>query len=42
MIKELVNFSETLSEDFKSLGKTPKEGLHILLQVKEGGEINRE
>lgn len=42
MIKELVNFSETLSEDFKSLSKTPKEGLHILLQVKDGGEINRE
>lgn len=40
MIKELVNFSESLSEDFKSLGKTPKEGLHILLQVKEDGEIN--
>jgi len=40
MIKELVNFSESLSVDFKSLGKTPKDGLHILLQVKEDGEIN--
>src|SRR5690625_5195821 len=40
MIKELIDFSQTLSEDFKSLGKTPKEGLHILLQIKENGEIN--
>lgn len=40
MIKELVNFSKSLSEDFKSLGKKPKEGLHILLQAKENGEIN--
>lgn len=35
MIKELVNFSESLSEDFKTLGKKPKDGLHILLQVDE-------
>lgn len=35
MIKELVNFSESLSEDFKSIGKQPKEGLHILLQVND-------
>ena len=40
MIRELVNFSESLSEDFKALGKTPKDGLHILLQIKEGGLIN--
>src|SRR5690554_4168107 len=40
MIKELVNFSESLSEDFKSLGKKPKDGLHILLQIKDDGEIN--
>ncbi|HLS31091.1 MAG TPA: hypothetical protein VK021_09565 [Flavobacteriaceae bacterium] len=40
MIKELIDFSQTLSEDFKSLGKTPKEGLHILLQIKENGELN--
>jgi len=40
MIKELVNFSKSLSEDFKSLGKKTKEGLHILLQAKENGEIN--
>lgn len=35
MIKELVNFSKLLSEDFKALGKTPKEGLHILLKVND-------
>lgn len=40
MIKELVIFSESLSEDFKALEKTPKEGLHILLQIKEDGLIN--
>lgn len=40
MIKELVNFSESLSEDFKSIGKLPKEGLHILLQVKDDGTLN--
>src|SRR5699024_2890299 len=40
MIKELVNFSESLSEDFKSLGKKPKDGLHILLQIKDDAQIN--
>src|SRR5690554_7867109 len=40
MIKELVNFSESLSEDFKAIGKLPKEGLHILLQVKDDGILN--
>lgn len=40
MIKELVNFSQSLNEDFKSLGKEPKEGLHILIQIKENDELN--
>ncbi len=40
MIKELINFSESLSEDFKAIGKLPKEGLHILLQVKDDGTLN--
>lgn len=40
MIKELVNFSESLSEDFKAIGKLPKEGLHILFQVKDDVTLN--
>ncbi len=40
MIKELIYFTDSLSEDFKALGKVPKEGLHILLQFKEDGSIN--
>lgn len=40
MIRELINFSDTLSEDFKSLEKRPKDGLHILLQIKKDGTIN--
>ncbi|MCM4154761.1 hypothetical protein [Gramella sp. AN32] len=39
MLTELINFTGTLSEDFKSLGLNPKEGLHILLQVKDDGSI---
>ncbi len=41
MIKELINFTENLDEEFKNLGSLPKEGLHILLQLKknEDGEI---
>lgn len=39
MIKELVNFSKSLSEDFKAIGKLPKEGLHILLQVNDDGTL---
>lgn len=33
MIKELVNFVATLSEEFKSIGSVPKEGLHVLLKI---------
>lgn len=40
MIRELVDFTKNLSEDFKSLGKKPKTGLHILLHVKESGHID--
>ncbi|WP_313420011.1 hypothetical protein [Sphingobacterium multivorum] len=32
MIKELINFTENLDEEFKNLGSSPKEGLHILLK----------
>lgn len=35
MIKELINFTKTLDEDFKNLGVSPKEGLHIILTTKE-------
>ena len=40
MLTELVNFTKTLSDDFKSMGLLPKEGLHILLQVDDKGNIN--
>ena len=33
MIKELINFTESLDEEFKNLGSSPKEGLHILLKI---------
>lgn len=32
MIRELINFANSLDEDFKNLGSLPKEGLHILLR----------
>lgn len=39
MIKELINFTENLDEEFKNLGSSPKEGLHILMkyQTDESG-----
>ncbi|HMS66549.1 MAG TPA: hypothetical protein PKD18_00335 [Saprospiraceae bacterium] len=41
MLKELVNFTNNLSESFKLEGVKPKEGLHILLQVKnEEGQLS--
>lgn len=40
MITELINFTKDLSEDFKSLGLTPKEGLHIILTVDASGAID--
>ena len=39
MLTELINFTRTLSDDFKELGLSPKEGLHILLQVDDEGNI---
>lgn len=40
MIKELINFTENLDEEFKNLGSCPKEGLHIRVRlfVSESGE----
>ncbi|MEI7586040.1 hypothetical protein, partial [Runella sp.] len=35
MIKELVNFTKNLDEEFKNLGISPREGLHIVLTTKE-------
>lgn len=39
MIKELINFAKNLDEEFKNLGSSPKEGLHILMkyQTDESG-----
>jgi len=40
MIKELINFTSNLDEEFKNLGSTPKEGLHVRMKVvvSESGE----
>lgn len=35
MVNEIVRFMEILDDDFKILGLKPKEGLHILLTLKE-------
>jgi CRISPR-associated protein Csh1 len=42
MIKELINFTDSLEEEFKNLGSLPKEGLHVLIKsiVNEEGEVN--
>lgn len=42
MIKELINFTENLDEEFKNLGSTPKEGLHIRIKflLSESGETS--
>lgn len=42
MIKELINFTESLDEEFKNLGSMPKEGIHILINsiVNEAGEVH--
>lgn len=40
MLTELINFTKSLSDDFKELGLLPKKGLHILLQVDDKGNIN--
>lgn len=33
MIREIVSFTENIDEQFKSLGSSPKEGLHIMLDT---------
>ena len=38
MIQELINFTESLSEEFKAQGTLPKEGLHILLQFQKDAD----
>ncbi len=35
MIKELINFTNSLDSELKAIGMTPKEGLHILLSFEE-------
>lgn len=35
MIKELINFTESLDDELKSLGMKPKEGLHILFKIQK-------
>lgn len=35
MIKEIVQFTKNLDEEFKNLGVKPKEGLHIILRLSE-------
>ncbi len=40
MIKELVNFTQNLNEEFKNLGSSPKEGLHILIRKKTENQIS--
>ncbi|WP_018676649.1 hypothetical protein [Riemerella columbina] len=40
MLRELINYTESLSEEFKSLGLMPKSGLHILVSLKDNGELN--
>jgi CRISPR-associated protein Csh1 len=41
MIKELINFTQNLDEEFKNMGSTPKEGLHIRVKfcINESGEL---
>jgi len=40
MIKELVNFTKNLDEEFKNIGSSPKEGLHILIREKTESQIS--
>jgi len=32
MIRELINFTNSLDDDFKTLGSKPKEGVHIFVE----------
>lgn len=38
MLRELINFTDSLDPDFKALGMKHKEGLHIFLEVQNDGE----
>ncbi len=42
MIKELINFTNNLDEDFKNLAYTPSKGLHILVKSNENNIIEVE
>jgi CRISPR-associated protein Csh1 len=39
MITEIINFTNTLTDDFKSIGISPKVGIHILLKISQEGNI---
>lgn len=39
MIKEIVEFTKSLDEKFKNLGVKPREGLHIILRLKEKDDL---
>lgn len=41
MIKEIIQFTQSLDEDFRNQGVKPKEGLHILLRIVKDGEKYR-
>lgn len=38
MLRELINFTDSLDPEFKALGMKHKEGLHIFLEVQNDGE----
>ncbi|NBB30208.1 hypothetical protein [Cellulophaga sp. BC115SP] len=38
MLRELINFTDSLDPEFKALGMKNKEGLHIFLEVQNDGE----
>ena len=40
MIRELINFSKSLDDDFKNMGIKAKEGLHIQLHLDENSQIS--
>lgn len=40
MIQEIVNFTQSIDEEFKSLGTKPKEGIHILVRKKIENQIS--
>ena len=42
MIKELINFTKNLDEDFKNLAYTPSKGLHVLVKSNEDNIIEVE